>query len=274
MRLAWLVPAGLSATGLLIGVLAATRGRNTLLGRTARKGPRTGAIEVDDWDVEMRVRQLLEQFDRCTNADGKRGLQPMQEGSASQLKVRDAETGEERLVYVLLRPKKFKQPWIRGEGTAISTVERGRVTQEIHIKPNAGSCESREAWTPFLTQVLAHEAAHASDPAIMHALRTRRGNSNKADADQNYVAYINSPNETAAQLVEVEKDLRQSMRTQPKLWRNSTPVEILRLSSDRYVELERKLTPKNRRRYLRLAARLVEDEAQWRQMDKAFAPPR
>jgi hypothetical protein len=256
MRHAWLIPAGLSAAGILAGVVAVARGRSGALGVTARKGPRTGAIEVDELEVETRVRQLLDQFDRCTTADGVKGLQPLREGSANRLTVRDAETGEERPVYVLLRPEEFS-PWVPGSGVARNMLRRGRLEQEIHIKPNSTRCAPREAWEPFLMKVVAHEAAHASDPALVKALskRVRR----VVTGDEDFATYVNSRAETTAQLVEVEKDLRRSMREQPRLWRDPSPTEVLRLASDRFVEIEPKLTTANRRRYMRLAARLIEE---------------
>lgn len=258
MRFPWLLAGVIGAAGLL-----AVRRRGSL-GKTARKGKRTGAIEVNDDDVDLRVSQLLRQFDKCDlDEDGVvKGLQPLNEGSADPLSVVDAETGERRLVYVLLRPKPDKI-WVDGGGVARIWAKRGHLQQEIHVEPNSKVCKSREAWEPFIRKVLVHEAGHSSDPALIKPFfqkpRTVKRRRKEEDADVDFKDYVNSPAETTAQLVEVEHELRRSMRTQPGIWKDPDPLDVLRAGSERYASLESQLTPRNKKRYQRLSARIVEE---------------
>lgn len=260
---------------LVLGLVARrTSGR---LGKTARQGKRTGAVEVDEQAIDVRTGQLLRQFDRCTNADGVQGLQPLQDGSASPLSSRDAETGEPRLVNVLLRPKPAARDWIPGGGRAVLRPQKGRtsyahypVTQEIFVEPNSKKCAPATYWEPFLKTVLIHEMGHVSDPALIRSVfQTSRRRRKDQNADVDYTGYVNLPEETTAQLVEVEHELRQSVREQPWLWKaDIEPTQTLTQGSQRYAELAPHLTVHNRRRYQRLAARLVsERQSKWRHQD-------
>lgn len=250
----WPVFVGIAA---LSAAIYATRKRRrfALSGarHTVRKGKRTGAIEVDSDLVDLRVEQLLREFTPCKldyDEEGKiSGLQPTQDSSVPPISVKDVETEELKPIYVLLRPRKEYQPWIRGGGSLLTKVKNQRISQEIVIKPNKDYCGPPEAWRSFLRDTLTHEIAHARDPYVVKSLGRRV----PEDAKANFRAYINSPVEVAAELAEVRRQL-EDLRPM-KLWRMADPLMILR-TSGRYNDLEPLLREANKRRFMHLAARM------------------
>jgi hypothetical protein len=253
MRLAWLVPAGLGAAGLLVGAVAAVR-RGSPLGATTRKGPRTGAIEVDENLVADRVDKLLTRFETCpSEIEGERFLQPPnKDGAAPPIETTDI-TGEPRKVRILLRPQSAAK-WIAGGGYAGGNFSPGRSQFDIVLTPNPSYCATEAFWRQHLQRILTHEIAHTREAGA--AWRSA-----KVEPERGSTAYYNSPSETAAQLTEVERDLRRRLRYSPNLrLHNLSPDLFLRESSPRFVDLDQHLTTKNRRRYQRLAARVLDEE--------------
>lgn len=266
MKLSWLIPVGLGAS-VALGLTRLIRPSKSL-GATARRGPRTGAIEVDRDIVNKRVEQILETFTACplSETDPDPDFQTFRPHSyeAFPVRVNDAATGDARLVNIRVSPRTYPIWNPGGGGMWLDKVHDPATKQtalfsRVELYPNKDACNTKNHWRQHLRRVLAHELAHASDPYGIrgrHAEKTLREINRElaTQSDRGLRRYHNSVEEMAAQLTEVKLELEQEQ--DPRYWAVGDPVKILRGISQRFVTLERFLTPANRRRFLRLAARL------------------
>jgi hypothetical protein len=248
MRAIWLVPAGLMVLG---AAAVARRSRRRPLGRTARRGVRTGEVEVDPGVVRARVERLVKQMVACGSRGG---VQPVTDGAAPPVDVTDAATGETRKVRVLMRPRSLGPGNVGGGWLVTSVGEAGDLRQDVILSPNKNACASPDFWDEYMGDVLHHELAHASDPAIVLEARGRRKHRPTQTGSR---SYYNSPAEMTAQVAEVARQLRRAAFRMALDGRDGlSPSEFLRAGSPKFVSMEPYLTESNKRRFLRLAARL------------------
>ncbi len=248
-----LVTAVVTLVGAAVGsAVWATRGRR--LGATARRGPRTGAIEVDPHLVDDLVDKMLATFVPCGPiGHGRQPAAPTQRWIA-RVDVRDAATGQPEPVTVYLKPeaRAWNDPPVTGVVHARAT--GGRVfSQEATIKPAFDLCQHPDGWRRVLRETTAHELSHASDPGRLLEIRRKSiemFNTDGAD-DSRYAKYVNSEVEIVANLTAVADELRAVGYDLS----DAKPIELLQLHSRRWRNLEPYLTPANRQRFLRLAAR-------------------
>lgn len=138
------------------------------------------------------------------------------------------------------------------------------------------TCWRPAFWAPGMRTIIQHELAHAADPAVhaRHAQATRaiatktplprwveRERSKHPDDD--YCGYINLPREVVARTAQVAHELsttkvRQAVRRDVDEAPSYDPVrpEAILQHSPTYYNVQRCLTPKNKRKFLQLAARL------------------
>lgn len=235
------------------GLVYAARGRR--LGATARRGPRTGAIEVDPQLVDDLVDKMVETFAPCGPTGHGRQPAMLHQRWIANVSVRDAATGQPEPVTVYLKPE--ARAWNDPPVTGIlhARASGGRViNQEATIKPAFDLCQHPDGWRRALRETTAHELSHASDPGRLLAVRRKSielFNADGAETNAAYAKYLNSEVEVVANLTAVADELR----TVGRDLSDATPRELLLLHSRRWRNLEPHLTPANRRRFLRLAAR-------------------
>lgn len=244
-RLAWLGAAALGAVAFV------ARRRVKRLGATGRKGPRTGAVEVDPAIVNERVDELLREMQPCWSRSAGTFLQPDRDAAVRPVTVHDAATGKPRRVNIILAPKIVDPDRIGGGMLATEPVGSygDRVRQTILVEPNALVCAKVPVWRRLFRNVLTHELAHASDPALVMEATGRRKHRYGRPGSH---AYYNSAAEMVAHLAEVKDQLR---RFGAEVDWSRSPRAIL-LTSEKYQDIEPMLTETNRRRFLKMAARL------------------
>ncbi len=168
-------------------------------------------------------------------------------------------------------PSRYNAPGGTFEPAAVDDPKAGYVA--VHVTE---TCRQRAFWAPDMRTIIQHELAHAADPAVhaRHARATRaiaakaplprqirREQSKRPDAD--YCGYINLPREIVARTAQVAHELsttkvRQAVRRDVDEAPSYDPVrpEALLRHSPTYHSVQRCLTPKNKRKFLQLAARL------------------
>lgn len=235
----------------------------TALGATARKGARTGAIEVDAGDVERLVKNAISTFSPCSPESPDKikanYVRPSGSTDVGRVQVRDAATGQPRRVPVTVftRTTGVDGPLVTG-AMSTATDEEGRlVNQSVILKP-LDACESKWTWQDTLSSTLTHELAHVADPGIIKRAqkRARAGASARSNFDEaaSYHAYLNDPVEVAANVSAVRADF-----DKVRIDEDDRPEDLLRWHSSRWKNLEPFLTEANKRRFYRMAAR-VKDE--------------
>lgn len=242
------------AAAALAGVAAFRRRRR--LGATSRKGPRTGAVEIDVVEINKRVEQALRTMTPCWSRKEGTYLRPIHEAILDPVMVRDARTGTKRRVQVAVMP--LENP-TGGGALATQIDKRGRLLQTVVLTPDADLCGKVPAWRSYIRSVLAHELAHAADPWLIEQARGR--SRVKRTGPRRTVpgsrAYYNSPEEMIAHMAEVQDQLR---RFGSQVDWSASPPEILRQST-RFQDIEPMLTPASRRRFLKMAARLKDQRS-------------
>lgn len=240
-----------AATVGAIALAARQRGPLGRIGATGRKGPRTGAVEVNPAVVNERVDELLREMQPCWSKSAGTFLQPDRAAAVQPMTVHDAATGEPRRVNIILAPKIVDPDRIGGGMLATEPVGfyGDRVRQTILVEPNALVCAKVPVWRRLFRDVLTHELAHASDPALILEAMGRRKHRYGRPGSR---AYYNSAAEMVAHLAEVKDQLR---RFGAEVDWSRSPRAIL-LTSEKYQDIEPMLTETNRRRFLKMAARL------------------
>lgn len=224
------------------------------LGVTARKGPRTGAIGVNMRIVNDRVDELLRAMTPCGDRGTK--LQPTRSATLPATHVPDAATGALHRVGVFLMPKSLPPGNVGGGRLETRIDENGTIEQDIVVTPNRYACAPVPTWRSVFRDVVAHELAHAADPGIRARGRAAvRGERTYKPQSEDLFAYFNSPVEMTAQIAEVREQLRRGGAF--PTWYD--PRMILTDLSPKFVGMEPYLTPANRRRFLKMAARYKED---------------
>lgn len=251
--------------------------RSGALGVTARRGPRTGAIEVDPKDVERVVNNAVSAFAACSpdHPDKIKAnyVRPPSLLRLGRVEVRDAATGENRRVSVDLSTRALARgALVHGRMSAEVAAPEGRlVAQRVTLQPK-DACEHKETWRDELTQTLTHELAHAADPGIikraqaraMSTRRQQRSNIPEAGTEAAYRAYINDPVEVAANIAAVRADLDKA-RIDP----DDAPDFILNWHSRRWGILKPALTEANKRKFYQMAARARDERFERRTKDDA-----
>lgn len=232
------------------GQFAGVRRKRRRLGATSRKGPRTGAVEVNPAIVNDRVDQLLRTMQPCWSSKQGTYLQPVDDAIVDPVHVPDAGTGRLRRVDVAMAARVQAANTIGGGFLATENVD-GRVRQTVVVTPNAAVCGKVPGWRRLFRDVLTHELAHASDPTL---ILEAKGHRQHVPTRPGSREYFNSPTEMLAHLAEVKDQLRRF--GQEVDWSQS-PAKILR-TSDKFVDIEPYLTTANYRRFLKMAARLKE----------------
>jgi hypothetical protein len=239
------------------------------LGASARKGPRTGTIEVDPEIVARTVDMAITSFSPCHPDDPDRikagYVQPTERLRLDPVRINEAATGASQTVTLEVQPEARQQRWPavhdRAETMVAPQYTRDAVVgQHVILKPNRLLCLSKDTWKETLSRTLAHELAHTSDPGIPKRTyaRWRAGKPQTSHADvdgrdrQAYTAYLNDPAEVAANLTAVQHELRDLGLDLTEY----TPDQVLSLRSTRWTDLEPFLTPKNKRRFYKMVARL------------------
>lgn len=265
MRFAVAVAAVIGAAAL--AAHRAARGRR--LGATARRGPRTGAVEVDDDAVRVAVDQALKTFEPCDPNELDQPVAgyltpPVRRMYANAVRVREVATGEPRTVPIAIDPLDR----VSGTGPRVSGKlwtrlnPDGSVAQQALVFAKRYACEHRNVWQRELRATLAHELAHASDTGLRK--RIARGGQtprHRDRIDDAYVAYLNHPEEIVANLTAVRGEVEGAGYAARRDLLDMPPDYVLRAHSPRWDLIEDKLTPANRQRFLRMAARLA-DQAQ------------
>lgn len=279
MRLRGLLPfVAAGAAGLAAGALVGLVRQRKPLGVTARRGPRTGAIEVDPAVVAGAVDAMVERFVPC--GPGEFGRQPghLRSEYIEQVSMRDAATGDAYRVPIYMKPeaRAWNDPPVTG--VVHTKAMAGRILmQDVTIKPAFDLCQAPSGWKRDLRQTTAHELSHASDPGRLITIKRRSvaalDADDEAEALAKYRAYVNSEVEVVANLTAVADELRDVGYDLADF----SPAEVLQLHSRRWRRLKDDLTPENRKRFLRVAARLRDErraqyaenkrrsETRWRQ---------
>lgn len=133
------------------------------------------------------------------------------------------------------------------------------------------TCRPRALWNKEMRSVIQHELAHAADPSIhMQHARVIRARETRtpiphhgATPDTDFCGYVNKPIEITARIAQVAHELsamtaRAAIRQRLDYEHPDDPArahEIL-YKSTTYNAVEGCLTPKNKRKFLQLAARL------------------
>ena len=219
------------------------------LGETARKGPRTGVIEIDWGKMATAAAEVVDTFKPCGSDDY---VQPVGGKGAVTTTVRDAASGKERPVEILTIPVVRGADYPNAEAIRRKSGD-GRFSHEVVLYPRI-SCMAADEWRSELRSTLAHELTHSSE-AERKKLVGRKQN----------CPYFNSPHEVAAFLSQVREELNSfhlvhQTSTQVRTGDITDPAGMLAQSRKYRSLLETKcLTPRNRRRFLQMAARLWDE---------------
>jgi hypothetical protein len=265
--------------------------KRTTLAATARKGPRTGAAEIS-WDVSEAIADnFLRAFDdNCVDA----GMikppsyweEPVTVGVAI---VGDLKAGQPLPIEIVMAPSSgaFQDRSLPVIGQFDPLAHR------ITISPTRGACKSVPSWKNILLSAIRHELAHAVDPglrltnvrgirweeklrrwvasggkgkppSLRELPKTQRREVRKRleeyvkgrPAPVNFCQYVRSVPEERAFLTQVASEMelvgRRLIKARDQGFKN--PTEAIKALSPTYREIEKCLTPKGRRKYLKVAA--------------------
>lgn len=212
------------------------------LGATNRTGPRTGTVPVDERQVARVARKLVSKF---PPADGEH-----------------CRVGDVRPAHAQVRGVQVRTPTndVRTVDVEVHALPReiysgGKYLPKLHrivVYADPRVCGQPYAMAKTLMETLRHELAHATDPGI-RLERERAGYQRKHNGRCDY---INDPLEITARLAETKAQLEQNSTWLRRQKRDGDPFKNgdVRLYSDTYAEIESCLTPKNKRRFLKVAA--------------------
>lgn len=215
------------------------RRRRKSLGATNRRGPRTGAIEVPAQDINRVARKLVSHFkpneDVCQRGDV---LPALARVRGFQVRRPD---GEVKTVDIEVIPNHLRKSNTGAYLPSYNTVQ---------LLPDATMCATPGRWKEKLYGTLRHELTHVADPRIAPGRGYARKHTTHCD-------YINDPLEVTARVGEV----REQLETSPDFRytaRKGEPITNgdIRISSETYATIERCLTPANKKRFLKTAARV------------------
>lgn len=234
------------------------RRRRRALGETARKGPRTGVLEVDWTNVATAAYEVVDRFKSCGADDT---VKPAEVGSVMTY-VRDAQTGKTRKVMVSAIPDQEVKHFARAEHRRY-TGSKKQVFHDIVVYPKADLCMPRDDWRTKMQFVLTHELTHASEAEKQKPRQGERGGGNVWEDYESCKRYVNNPREVAAFVAEARQELSTSFTVKriDQLVRKGVvekPGDMLTLFSDSWNTVVPCITPENRRRFLKMAAHLWE----------------
>lgn len=230
------------------------RRRRRQLGKTARAGTRTGAVEIDLDAVTKLAEDLAAGYRPC-GGEAERRLDYVAPTvqSCRRFDYREASTGRWREAAVCAGTEAAREgaPPVKSEyGEPRDAWEPG----ELNVYARERVCMSRRDWAHLLYVTIAHELTHAADPGLA---RERRPYIRAMQA-KDFCAYATQPVELTARVGEAYAELRS--------WRVRYPAIVARRHgflerpeqylehSTTYRELEPCLAPAQRRRFLRMAA--------------------
>ena len=239
------------------------RRRRNNLGRSARQRVRTGAIEIDEAVVNDAAKAFANGFPACGLDPSSEFVAPPRASTAmprpQRIPIRDAETGQARNadVFVIADPE-ARSP-VHGYNATYVRPDGGRFDR-IVLKVKPGLCMPAYDWAEEIKGILTHEVAHASDPGI---LRYRRA---APSAEDERCEYFNHPAEVTAFVAQARREITSfhAVMQANKLRRSGrtlrTPADLLRVLSPTYGAMYSCLRPKMKRRFLRMAARVWEEQ--------------
>lgn len=227
------------------------RRRKLGLGATNRRGPRTGAVHVDERQLDRVARKLVSKFgpdDRCQDGDVM-----IDDARVRAVQVRTA-AGDVRTIDVEVRPRRHREPGSEGYYAPSKHL--------VRITPSPRVCGRREDLKETIKKTLRHELAHVTDPQIRPE-RARSDRSSYRRPHETHCDYVNDPLEIVARLAETRAEFAWTAENTSWLRRAKRDGERLttgdvRLYSPTYASVERCLTPANRRRFWKVAARIWE----------------
>lgn len=224
----------------------ARRRKPSQLGLTNRTGPRTGTVPVDERQVARIARKLVSKY-KSADAWGsscKRGQVSPAYSQVRGVQVRTP-AGDVRTVDVELH--------------AISRdVAKGGAYQpkmhKVVVYQDPRVCGDPYSMATTIMRTLRHELAHVADPAI----RLERERSGYQRKHEGLCDYVNDPLEITARVAETKAELEQNASWMHRDKRKGEPLTSrdVRVYSDTYAAVEPCLTPKNKRRFLKVAARV------------------
>jgi len=215
------------------------------LGASARKGERTGAIEIDYGEMSKAAQKVVDAFRSCGE-----GLKKPAKGPVVSLDVVDPSTGKKRPVDVFAIPSTGTKSAMTGEYSLLRYPD-GSQMDRVVLYPKSELCMSPDEWKYYARMVLTHELTHASDPWLHR--RPVEGPKRSGGC-----AYASFPAEVAAFLSETREDLRSfyGVRKAEKLRKMGKlrqPSDLLRYSHI-YQLFQHCWTPETKRRFMRMAA--------------------
>lgn len=243
----------------------------------SRRTPRTGMINVSDETVRSVAEKLL--ANAAVNQHGiVRGLK----GNATEFEIPTPDGGKMEITARLIVDPDVKDlRGVAGSARVRAYTEDGRPYVDgadvtLRVKPVDGA--DRDTLAQTLRNVLSHELTHAVDPTISRRLLARAKTlQQNAQQDRriaekegiSHTDYLNLKTEVTARLQQVGRDLID--KNAAKTYLDSveayesdpenmpppyTPTEMLDWSPT-WQAVEEKLTPENRKRFLRMAARIA-----------------
>jgi len=128
---------------------------------------------------------------------------------------------------------------------------------QIRVRVDASCCAPVLEWQAQLRSALRHEMTHAEDPYLR---KRRKPYSKPGVDDESYCRYVRDPSEQAAYLAEVRGEVlaapaRHRIERLVRKGLLRRPGEILE-ESETYSRIASCLTPRQRRRFLQMAARI------------------
>ncbi len=233
---------------------------------------RTGAIKISNESVHKLVDKLLE--GTSTNKHGL--VMSKLEYKSIEHTIRIASGGEQKIrVYLYQEEGQNPGSWgynISGKATHSVRGDKqlDRVSVSLHVKGNPKGTHIDDL-KRSLRAVLAHEITHVADPRVLTEVRKKIDQRDfeanpptKLDMD-NYKKYLNEPIEVTASLQQVVRDLASEKIIKYLAWSREGAKELKTLSptkfldmSDRWEKTGQHYTPENRKRFLKLAARILQ----------------
>jgi len=218
---------------------------------------RTGGIKLDYERIKRLTSRVVTKW--FTHVGCPRGkVRPKTRLSRGRLgtTVRDAKTGGLR--QVVIRAQRNPDPGNQRNPLAITTTKSRRSQPDLRtdaitlaVPPASEGCGSRVAWTQVIAEIMAHELTHASDPGVVR----RRPVATARRLAMTYCEDVQQPAEQTAHLNQIRYEMEAFLMKLPGL-QHLGPADLLKASRD-WKTIEPCLTPRQRRRFLRMAARVA-----------------
>lgn len=195
---------------------------------------RRGTIEVSEKKIHDTIETFLDQVEPHVN-----GLFPVKElvGAATWMHV----DGEKVMVRII-----ENQPGRPYE----AEVNIGKKHPTIALKvPPAHVTDKKEVGIE-LRNLLAHEATHVLDPGVRKNIK---GVSRRAEQQKDWASYLNDPAEIAAHMQETYRDLHDKASVD-RAKKVKNPLMWALMSSPTFQAIRRHLSPRNKRRAMKLIA--------------------